>query len=130
MIIYLTLLLNIKSSLGMAYFAQARYDLTKVLESNYDEFKIIWSVFVPDCDIRQKNVHAFLDMLTVYAKHYFTFIKILMIYHDKFHMSDQALANMYGEAVIKLGLQEFPMFNYESMKDRHAKEVQTVNDVF
>lgn len=114
----------------MSALLYARYELSKVLEARFDEFKIIWGVFVPEYNIQNKKVHEFLDAITVFANHYFTLVKILMIYVQKFPMSDQALEGMYGEAVQKLKLQEVPMFNTASISARYTKEMQAVTDAF
>jgi len=114
----------------MSIFAKARSSLTDVLQDRYDEFKVIWKVFCPHLNIGDRDVHGFLDLLNVYAKDYFTFVKILMIYRDKFPIPDQTLEDMYGHAVQWLGLQEVPMFNYDSMRVLHANEIQTVHAAF
>lgn len=53
-----------------------------------------------------------------------------MIYHQRFPLSGELVESMYGEATQKLKLQEVPMFNYSSMVERHATEVQAVAEAF
>lgn len=114
----------------MSALATARLALRKTLEAHFDDFKIIWAVFVPSYNIQHKTVNEFLDAITVMANHYFTLVKILMIYHQRFPLSGELVESMYGEATQKLKLQEVPMFNYSSMAERHTTEVQAVAEAF
>lgn len=114
----------------MSALIRATMSLIQVLEKDYDDFKIIWSVFVPECNIQQKKVHDFLDVLHVWAKHYLIFVKILLIYHDKYPIKDGLLLDMYNEAIKVTQTQDFTMFDCASMKQLYAKEVKAVEDAF
>lgn len=111
---------------------QFKSALIAVLEKDYDDFKIIWNVFVPEFNIQRLDPNAFVVLLQNKPLHcYDMFVKILMIYHDKYPIKEEILMNLYNEITKYLNLRDIPVFSYtlmSSMSDRYAKEIQAAND--